>query len=317
MNDRRTLYPITEPFNTGFLKVDDIHTLYFEECGNPNGKPAVFLHGGPGGGITPAYRGFFNPEKYRVVLFDQRGCGQSTPHAELTNNTTPHLIADIEQLRTHLKIDTWQVFGGSWGSTLALAYAQTHPERVTELVLRGIYLCREVEQRWIYQEGLSKIFPDAFEPYATLIAPEKRYNFIAAYHELLTGDDENLKLAAAREWTLWETRCSKLLPDEQAVKEASNPHFALAFARIENHFFYHNCWLEDGQLLNNAHRLHEIPGTIVQGRYDMVCPPTSAWELHKAWPGSDLEIVADAGHSAMEPGLVDALVRATDKYANR
>jgi proline iminopeptidase len=312
---RRTLYPPIEPHRTGRLRVSELHELYFEESGNPNGKPVVFLHGGPGGGTEPRMRRFFDPAAYRIVLFDQRGCGKSTPHAELRENTTWDLVADIEKLRVHLGIEKWQVFGGSWGSTLALAYAEEHPERVTELVLRGIFLVRKKEIDWFYQGGASFLFPDAWEQYLAPIPKEERGDLLAAYRKRLTSDDAEVRTQAAKAWSVWEGSTSTLLTDLELVKKTGADSFALAFARIENHYFVHGCWFSpESQLLDRVERIRKIPAVIVQGRYDVVCPVESAWELHRAWPEAELKIVADAGHSAMEPGNVDQLVRATDRF---
>jgi proline iminopeptidase len=309
------LYPEIEPYNTGRLRVSDLHELYFEEAGNPNGKPAVFLHGGPGGGIDASYRRFFDPAKYRVVLFDQRGCGRSTPHAELRENTTQDLVADIERLREHLGIERWQVFGGSWGSTLALAYAETHPERVTELVLRGIFLLRKQEIDWFYQRGASAIYPDAWEPYWTHIPEAERGDMLHAYHRRLTSDNASVRIAAAKAWSIWEGSTSRLYTDPELINRSAGDAFAEAFARIECHYFVNRGFMQEGQLLTDIARIQHIPGVIVQGRYDVVCPLESAWALHKAWPNSDLTIIPDAGHSAREPGISRALVAATDKFA--
>ncbi len=312
---RRVLYPESEPFAIGTLKVDSRHTLYFEQCGNPHGKPVVLLHGGPGAGCNARMRRFHDPAHYRIVLFDQRGAGRSTPHADLVDNTTWHLVEDIETLRSHLGIQQWQVFGGSWGSTLALAYAQKHPERVTELVLRGIFMLRRWELEWFYQEGASRIYPDAWAHYVAAIPTVERADFISAYHRRLTSDDPATRLAAARAWSIWEGATSFLLPDDEFVATHDEAEFALAFARIECHYFVHGGFMEvEDQLLRDAPRLSAIPGTIVHGRYDVVCPLANAWDLKRAWPQADLEIVPDAGHSAFEPGHVDALVRATDRY---
>jgi proline iminopeptidase len=310
------LYPDIEPYNEEFLKVSEIHTIYFEECGNPTGKPVVFIHGGPGGGISPGARQYFNPEKYRIILVDQRGCGKSTPFAELRENTTSDLINDFETIRKKLKIDKWMIFGGSWGSTLGLAYAQAYPEVVTELVLRGIFLGRRKEIAWLYQHGASEVFPDMWEHYIAPIPQELRGDFLAAYHKLLTGDNEELKKKAAKAWSIWEGSTSKLYIDDESIERFAGEDFSLAFARIENHFFINQLFLEEAQLLKNAHKIRNIPGVIVQGRYDMVCPTASAWDLHKAWPEAKLEIIPDAGHSATEPGIIDALVKATDNFAN-
>jgi proline iminopeptidase len=311
----RTLYPEIEPFDSGMLKVDERHTLYFEQCGNPDGKPVVMLHGGPGGGCGAKMRRFHDPEKYRIVLFDQRGAGRSTPHADLVNNTTHHLVADIEALRAHLRIPRWQVFGGSWGSTLALAYAQAHPQAVTELVLRGIFLLRRWELEWFYQEGTSRLFPEAWENYLAAIPEVERHDLISAYHRRLTDDDEATRLAAARAWAVWEGSTSFLRQDPDFIVSHEDAKFALAFARIECHYFVNGGFFEtENQLLRDAHRIKDIPGIIVQGRYDVVCPMQSAWELHKAWPKAKLEITSASGHSAFEDENVDALVRATDSY---
>ncbi len=311
----KTLYPEIEPFETGRLKVSPVHEVYYEQCGNPNGKPVVFLHGGPGGGVSPDYRRYFDPEIYRVVLFDQRGSGKSTPHASLEENTTWDLVADIERLREHLGIDRWQVFGGSWGSTLALAYAETHPERVTELVLRGIFLCRPKEIEWFYQAGASAIFPDVWEQYLNVIPEDERDHMVSAYYRRLTSDDDSVRLQAARAWSIWEGSTSKLFFDSDSIERFADPEFALAFARIECHYFMNNSFFPtDNYLIENVARIRQIPGIIVQGRYDVVCPMTSAWELHRAWPEAELRIIQDAGHSISEPGIINALVEATDKF---
>jgi len=316
MTDLRTLYDPIEPFDTGRLKVSPIHELYYEQIGNPAGKPAVFLHGGPGGGVVPDYRRYFNPKLYRVVLFDQRGSGKSTPHASLEENTTWHLVSDIEQLREHLRIDTWQVFGGSWGSTLALAYAETHPDRTRELVLRGIFLCRPKEIQWFYQEGASAIFPDVWEQYLKVIPETERVDMVSAYYRRLTSENAATRLEAARAWSIWEGSTSKLFFDPAMIEKFSDPEFALAFARIECHYFMNNAFFKsDNYLIENVDRIRRIPGVIVQGRYDVVCPLTSAWDLHRAWPEADLHIIPDAGHSISEPGIINALVEATDNFA--
>ncbi|HEV2704280.1 MAG TPA: prolyl aminopeptidase [Pyrinomonadaceae bacterium] len=311
----RTFYPPIEPYDEGTLAVSPVHTIYYEQVGNPEGQPVVFLHGGPGGGIIPDYRRFFDPQAYRIVLFDQRGAGRSTPHASLEENTTWHLVADIERLREHLGIESWLVFGGSWGSTLALAYAQTHAERVRALVLRGIFLCRPKEIRWFYQEGASALFPDVWEEYVKVIPEAERGDMVAAYHRRLTGDDEAERLAAARAWSIWEGSTSKLFFDEDLINKSGQDEFALAFARIECHYFINNAFFEtDNYLIENVGKIRHIPAVIVQGRYDVVCPAMSAWELHRAWPEADLRIIPDAGHSATEPGIVDALIEATDRF---
>ncbi|KAB7774898.1 prolyl aminopeptidase [Xanthomonas sp. LMG 12460] len=312
----RTLYPEIEPFDSGMLPVDARHTLSYEQCGNPHGKPVVLLHGGPGGGCNAKMRRFHDPARYRIVLFDQRGSGRSTPHADLVDNTTWDLVADIERLRTHLGIDRWQVFGGSWGSTLALAYAQSHPERVTELVLRGIFMLRRWELEWFYQEGASRLFPDAWEHYVAAIPAVERADLISAFHRRLTSDDEATRLAAAKAWSVWEGATSFLHVDAYFVDSHEDPHFALAFARIENHYFVNGGFFEvEDQLLRDAHRIADIPGVIVHGRYDVVCPLANAWDLAKAWPKATLQITPASGHSAFEPENVDALVRATDGFA--
>ncbi|MBX3699818.1 MAG: prolyl aminopeptidase [Dokdonella sp.] len=315
MTDRRTLYPEIEPFDSGFLSVSPLHRVYYERCGKPDGKPVVFLHGGPGAGCNAKSRRFFDPAHYRIVLFDQRGCGRSTPHAELTDNTTWHLVQDIELLRSHLGIERWQVFGGSWGSTLALAYAQSHPERVTELVLRGIFMLRRWELEWFYQRGCDALFPDVWEQYLAAIPAAEHGDLMSAYHRRLTSADPQVRLAAARAWAVWEGATSFLLQDEAHIASSGEDDFALAFARIENHFFVNGGFFEvDGQLLRDVARIRRIPAVIVQGRYDVVCPLRSAWDLHRAWPEADLRIVADAGHSAFEPGITHELIAATDRF---
>jgi proline iminopeptidase len=312
----RTLYPDLEPYDTGMLAVDARHTLYYEQCGNPQGKPVVLLHGGPGAGCSAKMRRFHDPAKYRIVLFDQRGSGRSTPHADLVDNTTWDLVADIERLRTKLGIERWQVFGGSWGSTLALAYAETHPDRVTELVLRGIFMLRRWELEWFYQEGASRLFPDAWEPYLEAIPEAERGDLIAAYHRRLTSADEATRLAAARAWSVWEGATSFLRVDPAFVIGHEDAAFALAFARIENHYFVNDGFFEtQDQLLRDAARIADIPGVIVHGRYDVVCPIQNAWELHKAWPKAELMISPTSGHSAFEIENIDALVRTTDSFA--
>lgn len=314
-NNRRGLYPEIEAFETGYLQVSPLHRIYFEQSGNPNGKPVVFLHGGPGAGCSPKGRRFFDPAHYRIILFDQRGCGRSTPHAELTDNTTWHLVADIEQLREHLGIDRWQVFGGSWGSTLALAYAQTHPERVTELVLRGIFMLRRSELEWFYQKGCDALYPDAWDKYLAAIPEAERGDLMSAYHRRLTSADPAVRVAAAKAWSVWEGSTSFLLQDFAHIDGTAEDEFALAFARIECHYFVNGGFFaHDDQLLRDVHRIKHIPTVIVQGRYDVVCPARSAWDLHRAWPESDLRIVPDAGHSAFEPGIVHELIEATDRF---
>ena len=312
----RTLYPDIQPFDTGTLKVDERHTLYYEQCGNPDGKPVVLLHGGPGGGCSDKMRRFHDPEKYRIVLFDQRGSGRSTPHADLVDNTTWHLVEDIEKLRRKLEIERWQVFGGSWGSTLALAYAETHPKRVTELVLRGIFMLRRWELEWFYQEGANRLFPEAWEHYLKAIPVTERHDLISAFHRRLTSDDEPTRLAAAKAWSVWEGATSFLHIDEDFANSHEDPKFALAFARIENHYFVNSGFFEvDDQLLRDVGNIAEIPGVIVHGRYDVVCPVQNAFDLHKAWDKAELVITPASGHSAFEAENVDALVRATDGFA--
>jgi len=311
---RRTLYPEIEPHHTTRLEVDPPHVLHVEESGNPRGRPVLFVHGGPGGGTEPKHRRYFDPEAWRIVLFDQRGCGRSTPHASLERNTTWDLVADMERIRETLGIERWTLFGGSWGSTLALSYAVRHPERVEALVLRGIFLLRRREIEWFYQDGASRLFPDAFEPYRAEIPEAERDDMLAAYHRRLTGDDPGTQLRAARAWSVWEGSTSRLVPDPELIAHTGEDRFALAFARIECHYFMNGGFLEsDGWLLSQTGRLAGIPGTIVHGRYDVVCPLENAWDLHRAWPAADLRIVPDAGHAASEPGIVHELVSATDR----
>ena len=311
----RELYPEIEPFDSGLLEVDARHRLYYEQCGNPQGKPVVLLHGGPGAGCSAKMRRFHDPGHYRIVLFDQRGSGRSTPHADLVDNTTWDLVADIERLREHLGIERWQVFGGSWGSTLALAYAEAHPRRVTELVLRGIFMLRRWELEWFYQQGCNRLFPDAWEQYLEAIPEVERGDLISAYHRRLTSSDEATRLSAARAWSVWEASTSLLLQDEAFIEGHRDPHFALSFARIESHYFVHGGFFDvENQLLRDAHRLQGIPGVIVHGRYDVVCPIRSAWDLQKAWPEAVLKVSPSAGHSAFEPENAAALVEATDSF---
>lgn len=315
MTERRGFYPDLLPYRRGRLQVSNLHEIYYEECGDPHGKPAVVLHGGPGGGISPFLRQMHDPETYRIIVFDQRGCGQSTPHAELRDNTTWDLVADMERLRTHLGIGRWQVVGGSWESTLALAYAEAHPERVTELIVRGIFTVRKSEVDWFYQKGADALFPDIWESYVAPIPEAERHDMIGAYYRRLTGDDPAKQLACARAWSQWEGSTLSLLPDPKRVEDFGGDRFAIAFARIECHYFRHRGFFtHDGQLLDEAHRLHGIPGVIIQGRYDVVTPMQTAWDLHRAWPRAEFVIVDDAGHTATEPGIRDALIAATDRF---
>ena len=311
------LYQVTEVTQSGQLQVSKLHAIYWEESGNPKGKPVVFVHGGPGGGVSPATRGFFNPKKYRIIQFDQRGCGKSTPHACLEENTTWDLIADMEQIRDMLNIDQWQVFGGSWGSTLALAYAQKHPERVTELVLRGIFLLRDKELQWFYQEGASRLFPDAWAAYRDFIPENERHDLMAAYQTRLLSDDESVRLEAAKRWSVWEGSTCHMFPDLKHIEDTAEPEFALAFARIENHYFMNKGFFEsENQLIENVDEIRHIPTVIIQGRYDVVCPMDTAWELHLAFPEADFQVIADAGQSAFEPSITSALLKATDAWAD-
>lgn len=313
----RELYPTIQPYREGFLRVSDLHSLHFEESGNPQGKPIVLLHGGPGGGCPPFYRQYFHPEKWRLVMFDQRGCGQSTPHAELRENTTWDLVSDIEKLREYLDIEKWVVFGGSWGSSLSLAYSETHPERCAGLILRGIFMLRQKELGWFYQEGASYIFPDAWEEYLKPIPIEEREDLLTAYYQRLTSPDPQFRLEAARAWSIWEGSTSTLFSDQNLLQKFGEDRFAEAFARIECHYFINKGFFEpEDQLLLNVDRIRHIPAAIVQGRYDVVCPMVSAWELHRAWPEAEFIVVPDAGHSMSEPGIRSALIEVTDKFAN-
>jgi len=309
-------YPEIKPYVTHQLRVDNIHTLYIEESGEPDGIPILFLHGGPGAGCQPFHRRFFDPNRYRIILFDQRGCGRSTPHAELEANNTGRLISDIESIRELLGINSWMVFGGSWGSTLALAYAEAHSERVLGLVLRGVFLCRKREIDWLYQEGANRIFPDYWQDYLSIVPESERGEMLPAYYRRLTGKDELARMAAAKAWSLWEARTASLLPAKEIIHHFSDPHVALSLARIESHYFINNAFLSPNQLLNNIHKITNIPGIIIQGRYDLICPMESAWELHRAWPSSEFKIIDDAGHSAGETGTGRALVQATDFFAD-
>jgi proline iminopeptidase len=313
----RTLYPEIEPFDSGMLDVGDGHTVYWERCGTKGGKPAVFLHGGPGGTISPKHRRLFDPKLYDVILFDQRGCGRSVPNASLEANTTWHLVADIERLRDMAGFEKWLVFGGSWGSTLALAYAETHPGRVSELVVRGVYTLTKAELDWYYQYGVSEMFPDKWERFVAPIPPDERGAMMTAYRKRLIGTDRRAQVEAALAWSTWEGETITLLPEPETSLKFGEEDYAVAFARIENHYFVHAGWLEEGQLIRDAHRLKGIPGIIVQGRYDMPCPVRYAWELHKAWPDAEFHLIEGAGHAFSEPGILDRLIRATDGFGGR
>lgn len=313
----RGFYPEIEPFETGFLDVGDGHTIYWERVGTKGAKPAVFLHGGPGGTISPSHRRLFDPKLYDVLLFDQRGCGKSTPHAGLEANTTWHLVADTERLREMMGVEKWLVFGGSWGSTLALAYAETHPSHVSELVLRGIYTLTRAELDWYYQFGVSEMFPDKWERFQAPIPEDERHDMMGAYRRYLTGTDRKKQLECAIAWSTWEGGTITLLPNPDYEAHFGEDDYAIAFARIENHFFVHGGWMDEGQLLRDAHKLRDIPGVIVHGRYDMPCPAKYAWHLHKAWPKADFHLIEGAGHAYLEPGILDQLIRATDRFAGK
>ena len=317
METLRTLYPEVEPYDSGHVRVSPVHELYYEQCGTPNGKTVVFLHGGPGAGLVPDYRRFFDPNAYRIILFDQRGAGRSKPHASLEDNTTWHLVQDIETMREQFGVDQWLVFGGSWGSTLALAYAEAHPQRVRALVLRGIFLGRPQELRWFYEDsnGASAIYPDKWDEYVQLIPEPERADMVNAYYARLTSEDESVRMKAARAWSMWEGSALRLLPDQQLLDDFTEPEKAIALARIECHYFVNNCFFEtENYLIENVDRIRHIPAVIVHGRYDVVCPMRSAWDLHRAWPEAELNIIRDAGHAATEPGIADALIRATDSF---
>ncbi len=314
----KTLYPEIEPFDSGMLKVSDIHEIYYERVGRAEGIPVVFLHGGPGGGLIPMYRQFFDPKAFHIILFDQRGSGKSTPHAELEENTTWDLIKDIETLREKFGIEKWYVFGGSWGSTLSLAYAETHPERAAGLILRGIFLTRRKELEWFYQRGASEIFPDFWERYRDEIPEAERDDMMTAYYKRLTSDDRGTRLSAARAWSVWEGSTSKLYPDKGLMEHWEGEDEALALARIECHYFMNNSFFStENYLIENIDKIRHIPTVIVQGRYDVVCPAVSAWELHRAFPEADLQIIADAGHSISEKGISSALIDAMDKIRDK
>ena len=311
---RNKLFPSIEPYESGYIK-KGIHEIYYEQCGNPKGKPAIFLHGGPGGGCGTLSRRFFNPKKYRIILFDQRGCGRSKPHTCLEDNSTWHLIEDIETIRRKLKIDKWLVFGGSWGSTLAIAYAQKHPKNVSQMILRGIFMLRQKELQWFYQYGASEMYPEAWQGFLKEIPENERDNLIEAYRKIFYGNDEKKKLSAAKAWSKWEAFCSFINYNPDAVKESINAEFALAFALIENHYFVNKGFLEnENQLLDNVDIIRNIPTIIIQGRYDVVCPPTTAYELHSKWPESELVIAPFSGHSAFEKEITHELIKATNKF---
>jgi len=316
-NFMNKMFNSIKPYVSHHIMVDDIHSLYIEECGNPSGLPVVFLHGGPGAGCAPYHRRYFDPDVYRVILFDQRGCGKSTPHASLENNTSWDLVADIEAIRNHLKIQKWVVFGGSWGATLGLLYAQTHPGSVSGLILRGIFLARDQDVKWFYQQGASKLFPDYWEKFIELIPESERDDMLGAYSRQLTGDNEIQQLRAARAWSIWEGMTATLQTDQGVVDSFSNSHSALSIARIECHYFMHQCWLEPNQLINNIEMIRHIPGYIVHGRYDVICPVEQAWELSSAWPEAELSIIGDAGHAIVEAGITDALLRITREMGEK
>lgn len=311
------LYPEIAPFVQHSIEVEPPHVLHVEECGNPHGLPVLFVHGGPGAGCEPYHRRFFDPERYRIILFDQRGCGRSTPHAELEGNNTLALVSDMERIREHLGVDRWVLFGGSWGSALSLVYAETYPERVMGLVLRGIFLCRRDEIRWFYQDGANRLFPDYWDEFVRVIPTAERVDLLLAYYRRLTGENEVARMAAAKAWARWEAKTSTLLPRKEIVDHFSDPYNALSLARIECHYFINDVFLETEQILRDSDRLLDIPGCIVHGRYDVICPVQNAWQLHQLWPRSELKIIPDAGHSAAERGIVDALVRATIDMAKR
>lgn len=310
-----SLYPAIKPYKTAMLPVGNGHVLYIEESGDPDGIPVLFIHGGPGGGTSAEDRRFFDPEKYRIILFDQRGAGHSTPHAELAHNTTQDLIDDIERIRDFLDVKQWLLFGGSWGSTLALLYAQQHPVCVLGMILRGIFLCRAGDLQWFYQYGASQVFPDYWADFINPIERSARGDMISAYYRLLTGDNELAKMNAAKHWSIWEGRCATLKPNPDIVDIFSNSHLALALARIESHYFVNDSFISENQILDNIQRLHGIPAVLIHGRYDMVCALDNAVSLQRAWPDAQLQIIRDAGHASRDPGILDALVRATDDMA--
>ncbi len=315
MKTEQLLYPPIKPFVQHSLQVDEIHHLHIEECGNPDGIPILFVHGGPGGGYSPIHRQFFNPRLYRIILFDQRGCGKSRPHGCLTNNTTAHLIEDMEKIREHLKIEQWALFGGSWGSTLSLLYAQSYPARVLGMILRGIFLCRQQDIDWLYQAGASRLFPDYWQDFIAPVPEEKRDNIVQAYYELLTSENEILRMKAAEAWSIWEGRTSTLETDDAIVNHFADPFHAFAMARIECHYFVHDSFIEPNQILDQAHLLPKVPTTLIHGRYDVVCPADQAVTLAKALPHAELQISPTSGHSALEPDILKRLVAATDRMA--
>jgi proline iminopeptidase len=320
MEDHFNMKPLYPPLKNGTdyeLKVDKIHTLYVEESGNPNGIPVLFVHGGPGIGTTPDDRRFFDPDRYRIILFDQRGCGRSTPHASIENNSLDHTLSDMEKIRTHLKIERWVLFGGSWGSTVSLCYAQANPSRVMGMILRGIFLAREKDLYWLYQTGANRIFPDHWEHFVSLIPEEERDDLVRAYYKRVTGEDELAKMNAAKHWAQWEGECATLDPSKSLCEKITQPHVALSMSRIATHYFMNHCFLEPNQILQNAYKLEGIPGIIVHGRYDMICPFDNARALHLSWPGSQLQVIREAGHVASEPGITDALIQATEELARR
>lgn len=310
-----TLYPPISPYSEYKITVDDVHTLHVEECGTPNGVPVIFLHGGPGAGCSTEHRRFFDPSVYRIILFDQRGCGRSTPHACLENNTIQELVKDMELIREYCKVDKWLLFGGSWGSTLALYYAQLHPQRVSAMILRGIFLCRSKDINWFYQEGASRVYPEEWKDFISHVSENKRDNIVQGYYELLTGDDDVARMSAAKAWSRWEAVCSTLDPNPHVVEFMTEPHIALGMAIVESYYFINKIFLKNEKLLSQVEKLHDIPGVIVHGRYDMVCPVDNAYELSRLWPQAKLEVIRDAGHSAFEPGIVDALIHATNSFA--
>jgi proline iminopeptidase len=313
----KSSFPPIQPYKTHSLKVSDLHTIYVEESGNPDGLPVIFIHGGPGSGSTEADRCFFDPRVYRVIIFDQRGCSRSSPLAEIRENTTQDLVGDIEKIRNELGIKQWVVFGGSWGSTLGLVYAQTHPQRILGMILRGIFLAREEERKWLYGGGAGNIFPEYWHEFISYVPKEDRKDMPKAYHQYLNSSDTKVRMDAAKAWTLWEGRCTSLLPNTKVIEMLNEPNFALCFARISCHFYLNNCFLELNQILNNVSKLQGLPSIIIHGRYDILCPVENAYTLHHAWPGSDLNIVPGAGHVTSEPGILDALITATEQMSKK